>query len=128
MSNEFPTDVVRFIELNIDSVAELEGLLFIRTEIHHQWDITSLTKLLYINSHMAQQLISTFQQRGFVDVTSANEQKFNYRPNNPGTENLIDRLATLYRERPVAVISLIYSKPNNKAKAFADAFRLRKEN
>jgi hypothetical protein len=42
-------------------------------------------------------------------------------------DGTVGLLATAYARRHVAVISLIHSKPLEKAKSFADAFRLRKE-
>ena len=40
---------------------------------------------------------------------------------------LIERLNRVYQERRVAVTTEIFSKPIDFVKAFADAFRLRKE-
>ena len=39
---------------------------------------------------------------------------------------VVARVADMYRERRVAVISLIATKPLQNVKAFSDAFRLRK--
>jgi hypothetical protein len=39
---------------------------------------------------------------------------------------VVARLADTYRERRVAVVSLIASKPIDNVRAFSDAFRLRK--
>jgi hypothetical protein len=40
---------------------------------------------------------------------------------------LVRRLDEVYKVRRVAVITLIYSKPDDPAQAFANAFRIRKE-
>jgi hypothetical protein len=55
------------------------------------------------------------------------EPAFRYRTAGE-TEQSIERLAELYKERRVSIISLIYSKPHQQVQAFADAFKIRKDN
>jgi hypothetical protein len=50
-----------------------------------------------------------------------------YRPESAELARLVDKLAEMYRERRVAVITAVYTKPIDKIRSFADAFRLRKE-
>ena len=42
-------------------------------------------------------------------------------------DHVIEMLAETYRDRRLAVTNEIYSKPLDKVKTFAEAFRLRKE-
>jgi hypothetical protein len=52
---------------------------------------------------------------------------FHYRPQTPSLVATLDRLAECYRQRRVAVITLIASKPLENVRAFSDAFRLRRK-
>lgn len=51
---------------------------------------------------------------------------FQYAPRSTDLDRQIGLVAEAYRERRVAVISLIASKPMENVKAFSDAFRLRR--
>jgi hypothetical protein len=39
----------------------------------------------------------------------------------------VEELASLYHQRPVTLVKLVYAQPPNPVKSFADAFRLRDE-
>jgi hypothetical protein len=127
MPDDFPPDLRRFIDEQIESLAQLEALLLLRHEPQRQWEATEIAKSLYIPPEMAGALLAEFGRRGFATASPSSGTRFAYHTIDAETDNLIDRLATIYRERRVAVISLIYSKPMNKVQTFADAFRLRKE-
>ena len=124
MSNDFPADVKEFIGKHIHSVAQLEILLMLLREPERAWTSAEITKGLYLESQMVTQLLRDIVQRGFAVQTEAS---FRYQPANDADRQLIERLAQVYQERRVAVIAEIFSKPIDFIKAFADAFRLRKE-
>jgi DNA-binding MarR family transcriptional regulator len=124
MSSDLPVDVKEFIGKHIHSVAQLEVLLMLRREPDRTWTLEQLTNGLYLQSQMVARLLTDIVQRGFA----VQEQgSFRYQPANDEERQLIDRLAHMYQERRVAVITEIFSKPIDVVKAFADAFRLRKE-
>ena len=124
MANDFPADVKEFIGKHIHSVAQLEILLMLLREPERAWTSAEITKGLYLESQMVTQLLRDIVQRGFAVQTEAS---FRYQPANDADRQLIERLAQVYQERRVAVIAEIFSKPIDFIKAFADAFRLRKE-
>ena len=124
MSNDFPADVKEFIGKHIHSVAQLEILLTLLREPERAWTSAEITKGLYLEPQMVTQLLRDIVQRGFAVQTEAS---FRYQPANDADRQLIERLAQVYQERRVAVIAEIFSKPIDFIKAFADAFRLRKE-
>ena len=53
--------------------------------------------------------------------------QFRYRPRTPELARTVADLAQAYADRRVTVIGLIFSKPVDKLRSFADAFRLRKD-
>ena len=91
------------------------------------WDADKIAKALYIPPELAASLLAEFARRGFVKPRQESPSKYSYGPADQSVDQLIDRVATAYQDRRVAIISLIYSKPLNKVQTFADAFRLRKE-
>ena len=48
-----------------------------------------------------------------------------YAPRSARDREAVDELATLYHQRPVTLVRMIYEQPPSAVKSFADAFRLR---
>jgi hypothetical protein len=127
MSDEFPAEIAQFIDQNIESLAQLEAILLLRGEPTRSWTTEDVAKALYITPEMAGPLLADMSRTGFAK-SSPSGQPHSYSYGLTGQmDELAGRLASVYQERRVAVISLIYSKPMNKVQTFADAFRLRRE-
>lgn len=124
MTDDFPADVKEFIGKHIHSVAQLEVLLMLRSDPERIWTLDEITSGLYLQSQMVAHLLTDVVQRGLAVQAPCG---FRYQPANEADRRLIDLLAHVYQERRVAVITEIFSKPIDFVKAFADAFRLRKE-
>ena len=124
MSDAFPPDVKDFIRQSIHSLAQLEVLLMLRGEPERHWTAEDVAKVLYVQPPVATDLLTDLVRRGLAVQPEAS---FRYQPANDALRDLIERLAQLYHDRRVAVTTEIYSKPVDFVKAFADAFRLRKE-
>jgi hypothetical protein len=126
MNDDFPADIKQFIADTIDSVAQLELLLLLRSEAGKQWTAEEAGKALYSAADVTALQMADLQQKRLLAPGTATGT-FHYRPEPPDVARLVDRLADLYRQRRVAVITAVYTKPIDKIKSFADAFRLRKE-
>jgi hypothetical protein len=65
---------------------------------------------------------------GVVVVTEGGPPaQFRYEPRTDELSQTINELAMAYHNRRVTVIGLIFSKPLDKIRSFADAFRFRKD-
>jgi hypothetical protein len=126
MNEDFPADIKQFIADNIDTVAQLELLLLLRSESGKQWTAEEAGKALYSSADVTALQMADLQQKRLLAPGSGAGTSV-YRPEPAELARLVDRLAELYRERRVAVITAVYTKPIDKIKSFADAFRLRKE-
>lgn len=122
----FPEDVRRFILDHIHSVEELEVLLLVRAEPARLWDAEAIRQALYTSAASASRRLADMEAAGFVVPVEGQPGAYRYRPGPAEREDLLARLADVYRERRVAVISLIYSKPIDPLRAFVNAFDLRK--
>jgi hypothetical protein len=126
MNEDFPADIKQFIADHIDSVAQLELLLLMRNESAKAWTAEEAGKALYSAQEVMGLLLADLQSKRLV-APGPFENSFVYRPEGASLADFVDRLAELYRDRRVAVITAIYTKPTEKIRSFADAFRLRKE-
>ncbi len=126
--SDLPDDVRRFIASNVSSVAQLEVLLLLRGARDREWTSDEVSRKLYSAPNGIIRQLNDLVSKGLAYVTHGPDRRFRYRPQPEDEADLIvDRLANLYKERRVAVISLIYSEPIDKARSFADAFRIRKD-
>jgi hypothetical protein len=127
MADEFPAELEQFLAQQIESLAELEALLFIRAEPERHWNCEDMSRLLYITADMCAGLLAELERRGFVRPVPDAEGTYQFHPASPEIDRLLGELAALYQERRVAVSTQIYSRPVKKVQTFADAFRLRRE-
>jgi hypothetical protein len=124
--NDLPADIKQFISDRIDSVAQLELLLLLRSNSSKDWTPQEAGKALYAAADVTALQMADLQLQGLLDAGTVHHS-FRYRPENAQLARLVDRSADLYCERRVAVITAVYTKPIDKIRSFADAFRLRKD-
>jgi len=129
MSDPVIPDIVhRLILERIDSVAQLEALLLLRSE-PQDWDAARVAGRLYVSSGEAALLLSSLQARGLFNM-NGESGVYRYEPATPELAEAVDLLAETYRTRLIPMTKLIHSKSSSTSSVqrFADAFRLRKEN
>jgi hypothetical protein len=116
-------DLKAFIADNIHSVAQLELLLLLVDDAPSCWNAASVSRALYISTEMAAGLLGELHARGLLARGDA-EDAFRYSAKSENMDQMVRRLADLYKSRRVSTISLIHSTPVEKLQRFADAFRL----
>lgn len=123
MSEEPLPDEVRDLVLrNLDSVAQLEALLFFRSRPDQEWDAISVAKRLYApESEMATALASLCKD-GFLKREG---NLYCYAPP-VDYQTQVDALAKAYAHHLIPITNLIHGKPRN-IRAFSDAFKFRKD-
>lgn len=126
-SDVIPLDIRKFILQNIDSVAQLEGLLLLRVNAEKSYNTETIAKRLYINQDEAEELLHQLMERGLLSVDGKNPTLYQYAPQNPELERMVKQVVELYARYLVPVTHLIHSKPKSKIQKFADAFWIRKE-
>jgi hypothetical protein len=127
MAEQFiPDDILRFVLEKIDSVAQLEGVLLLRGDPQRQWSFAELAARLYINEAQTAELLLGLSAQGLV-AARGEPAMYSYQPKTPELAQMLDRLAEVYTKQLVAITNLIHSKQKPRVQAFADAFRLRKD-
>lgn len=115
--------VDQFILDEIDSVPHLEALLLLWNSRPKQWSADEMSKALYLESDATQLILRDMQNRGFA---SSESNLFSYLPN-PDRDQLIDSLDRIYRREVIRVSTMIHSKASPAVRAFARAFRLKRD-
>lgn len=120
-------EVKTFITEHISSVEQLEVLLLLHRE-QQRWSAQEVSQELRIDPASAAERLADLQGRGLL-VESAGETTplYQYQPQKSNLDYTVNDLAKAYQEYRVTVISLIFSKPIDKIRTFADAFKFRKD-
>jgi hypothetical protein len=120
--DEIPAALRDFIEKNIDTVAELEALLLLRSNADEAWDTKLLARRLYVAEAEAAAILVRMVDLGFASGVG---DAYRYAHGSPQAET-IDRLAEAYARQLIPITKLIHAKPRG-IRAFADAFKWKRD-
>jgi len=125
VENVIPEDVRQFILQNIDSIAQIEGLVLARSTPGTQWSAEAIAQKLFISKAEAMTLLSRLSARGFFMETESGAALYRYQPASSELDKLVERTVEVYARYLIPVTHLIHSKP--RVQEFADAFLIRKD-
>jgi len=117
-----PEKVQDLILRHIDTVAQLEALLFLRERPTERWDAPSVAKRLYAPAAETAMALAALSNDGFLIREG---ELYGYSPASDYHAE-VELLAKAYTRQLVPITNLIHSKPRN-IKAFSDAFKFRKD-
>lgn len=121
-----PGSVRDFIAVNIDSIAELEALLLLRSDPQFGWSIDTLARRLYTSHEQTVEVTAKLCSNGLCRIEHGESITFHYQPASEQVDKTVADLAETYSKYLVPVTNLIHSKPRSRVQQFADAFKLRK--
>ena len=125
-----PAEVLALIRGPIASMAHAETLLYLRRAAPDSRAIAAIAAEAQIASlDVARTCADELVAAGLVATTGP--QEYAYAPASVDRRRAVDALADMYNTKPVTLIRAIYGRPATPAptsvQAFADAFRLRRE-
>ncbi|MBU6463467.1 MAG: hypothetical protein KGR71_12840 [Proteobacteria bacterium] len=106
----------------IDSVAQLEALLFLHARSSEQWDIATIAKRLYAPVSDMAAALARLADDGFL-VRDSDHYLYARRSDRDAA---VEVLAEAYAHYLIPITHLIHSKPRH-LRAFSDAFKFRKD-
>lgn len=119
-------DVDRFILEEIESVPHLEALLLLWRSAPQAATAERIGRELYISTGQAGGILEDLQRRGLISRT-AGAPGFFFDAGMEGRKRLIEAVDATYRRELIRISGMIHSKPSAGVRAFADAFRFRKD-
>ena len=120
-------DVRTLIVERIDSVVQLELLLLLQGSAGRSWTAADVAQQLRIEPSWAAGQLAELVSRGLAAPADGAHESFRYAPVPAELDGTVVQLTRDYAERRVTVITMIFSKPVDKLRTFADAFRFRKD-
>ena len=123
--NGLPDDVHLFLYQNIESVEQLEVLLLLWRAPERGWTSDEVATAVYSHPSSVVRRLAMLLGQGLLREREPG--CYQYAPRTAELHDTESRLDHMYRERRVAVITLIASKPIENVRAFSDAFRIRRK-
>jgi hypothetical protein len=122
-----PEVVRRLVAERIDSIAQLELLLLLHGSAPAEWDAKGIAAELRLDPTWAAEELAKLCRRGLCAETAEDAGRYRFAPASPELANAVALLDASYADRRVAIVALIYGKPVEPIREFAEAFRIRKE-
>lgn len=126
MGERFPDHIRQFILQNVDSIETLEILLFLYERSEQGWTAADVSRELRGDAHSVRKRLSELSARGIISVDSQNPDMFSGGGRDERQLSLVRELSELYRTRRYSVIEIIFSRPVDVVRTFAEAFRVKK--
>jgi hypothetical protein len=123
VESSIPSDIAQFIRECIDRLETLDLLLLLEANAGRAWSARQLSDEMRSSPLATESALRTLLARGII---VSENSCYLFRPSEPELERKVRRLADCYRTRRTAVIALIFSKPSDAARSFAEAFRIKK--
>ena len=124
MAEDTP-NVERFIRDEIDSVPHLEALLLLWRNAPNSWSASQLATHLYIHDGQGSMIAEDLHRRGLIARDSSGA--FFYDTSRADLNELVQAVDETYRRELIRISGIIHSKASPGIRAFADAFRFRRE-
>jgi hypothetical protein len=120
-------EVKRFVYEHIESVEQLEVLLLLRSTAPAEWTAESVARELRIAAPSAAIRLDDLASRDLLIVTGPSRSVYRYEPAGVDRDRVLRALADAYSTHRVSLITLIFSKPSDTIRSFADAFKIWKK-
>jgi hypothetical protein len=129
VSAENVPEIVRsLIARHLDSVLEVEILLLLYQTRPRAWSAEEIVQKLRIDLAFATQHLTKLCEHGLLRCDGGPPAAmYAFAPASSELEAAAAALDRAYVDRRVSVIELIFAKPLDKIRSFADAFRIRRE-
>lgn len=115
----------KFIAQHIESVEKLEVLLLVQSAPDTLWTVAEVFRPIQSSLASVTQKLENLTSEGLLIMHP--DGRYQYRPRTEELAKRVTELQSAYRKRRIKVIELIFSANTNDLRAFADAFKLRKE-
>jgi hypothetical protein len=123
MSDLIPAELTQFLVSRIDSIAQLEALLLVRSESATPWSAREAAKRLYVSEQNAAVILAHLANHGLLTQEA---DRYRFAPHSEELSKMVDLLAEHYRRHLIPITNLIHDKPR-RIREFADAFKLKKD-
>ena len=119
MGKDIPEDIKQFLFSHVDSVEQLEVILFLRQHSDKWWTAKGIADELRNSASSVANRLKLIKSIGLIEENESGQ--FHFNPSRPEDIILMERLAEVYKQRKHRIFEIIFS-PMKRARNFADAF------
>jgi hypothetical protein len=121
-----PEDVLRFLNHHVGSLWALELILLMRRTREREWSPSALDRELRASAGVIGLELPLLVRAGIAGETQPG--RYRYEPTSAELDATIERLATCYRDFPVAIVRHVALHASNRSLlAFLEAFSFRRD-
>lgn len=120
------SSVDKFLLEQIDTVPHLEALLLCFNSRPKSWSVNNVAKALFVDESVARDILTDLSRRRLLCSVPGETDEYCYDAE-PQRDRLIAAVDHAHRHELIRLSRLIHSKPSAALRAFARAFRLKKE-
>jgi len=124
--DQLPPSVRGFLAAYIVSIEQLETLLLVQREPERWWSAEMVAAELRSSTGASAERLEEMASKNLLDVRISDDLFYRYAPVSPSLAEAVLETARAYKESPVAVTTVIYSRSLDEIRGFAEAFRIRK--
>jgi hypothetical protein len=115
-----PAPLQSLLHAHIDSIDQLEILLWLYRHSNESWSASSVASALHLPTGVTEEALQVLGKGGFLGVTVAAEGLlFFYRPASTELEELMGRLGEVYPQQRIAIMKLLTAGAISRLKARA---------
>jgi hypothetical protein len=128
LAEQISPEVKRFIHSTINSVEQLEVLLFLMSNPERDWSADEVSERIRSTPESVASKLEDLYAARLLTVTRGPVPVYCYKPNSEAlAQEVAESLDRAYKEGKDTIIQLIFSRPLSNIRVFADAFRIRKD-
>lgn len=125
---EISPELQRFIQSTINSIDQLEVLLFLMSNSEREWTAGQVSERVRVASEAVAVSLKALYSAHLLSSSQTDPPSYRYAPSsNALAEEVAKSLDRASKDNRETLIQLIYSRPLNNIKIFADAFRIKKK-
>ena len=121
-TGEIDARVQQFVLRYIDSLEQLEVLLLLRSRADRTWRAAEVSKELRTAERSAGVRLASLAAAGLLKEDPPGA--YRYAPRTGDLDVAAGELAEAYAVRRIAITNLIFSRPLDQVRTFADAFKI----
>lgn len=119
-------DVDQFLNDQIETIPHLEALLLLWNSRPKEWPVDEMAKALYLPPETAKEILDDLVRRRLISAILGTNESFRY-DSEPEKDRLMSAVDSTYRRELIRITRMIHAKPSAAVRAFARAFRLKKD-
>ncbi len=128
MAEQISPEVKRFIHSTINSVEQLEVLLFLMSNEEREWSAEEIGERIRSTPESVAPKLEELCAARLVSVRREGRDCYRYAPHSDAlAKEVAESLDKAYKEGKDTIIQLIFSRPMDNIRIFADAFRIRRD-